>query len=232
MYLFLILFFSLLFPINSFAQQATTPTLNPKAEEIKKLNKEKVQALQIVSTTTSTPKSVIGTISQIKDNQITVSNNNETKIITITDDTVFTDAKQKKIKLDSLKSGQAILSMGYYDDSKNFKAKKIIITTLDAFKNNNEIIFGTIVDISKTSNILVLIPIKNKNTQYQIKTDSKTNVVDKSGNDLTIDKLKSGQKVVVVIQPDPKISNTFDASRIITFDSSSNSTSPTPIPKK
>ena len=122
--------------------------------------------------------------------------------------------------------------MGYYDDSKNFEAKKIIITTLDAFQNNNEIIFGTIVDISKTSNILVLIPIKNKNTQYQIKTDSKTTVVDKSGSDLTVDKLKSGQKVVVVIQPDSKISNTFDASRIVTFDSSTTTTSPTPTAKK
>jgi len=232
MYLFLILFFSLFFPTNSFA--VATPTLDPKAEEIKKMNEKIVQDMHAVSTTvsTTTPKSIVGTISQIKDNQITVSDNNKNKIITTTGDTVFIDAKQKKIKFSDLKSGQVILSMGYYDESNNFGAKRIIITSLDVIQNKNEIIFGTIVDISTTSNVLVLIPIKNKNTQYQIKTDSKTVIVDKNGTNLTINKLKSGQKIVVVIQPDAKIVNTFYVSRIINLDSVSSSASPTPTPKK
>ncbi len=232
MSLFLILFLFLIRPTNSFAQNTTvTPTIDPKAEEIKKMNEKIVQDMQTETNTvsTTTPKSVVGTISQIKEDQIIVDDNNKNKTINITSDTVYVDAKKNKTKLSNLKSGQVILSMGYYNESGNFTAKRIVVTSLEAIQNKNEIIFGTIADISQTTNVLVLIPLKNKNTQYQIKTDSKTEVVDKSGNNLTVNKLKSGQKVVVVIQPDAKISNTFDVSKIITIDSSP--ISPTPTPK-
>ena len=48
----------------------------------------------------------------------------------------------------------------------------------DFFENKNEIILGKIVDISKESPVFVLIPIKNKDIQYQIKTDAKTEIID------------------------------------------------------
>lgn len=225
---FFFLFFSLLFPVNSFAQSSTTDVDPAKTETIIKGIEKMATGTSTVST--NTPKSIFGTISKIMNNQISVNYNNEAKTLTTTSNTVFTDTKQKKIKFENVKPGQVILSMGYYDETNNFEAKRVIITSLDAIQNKNEIIYGTIADISKTSNVLVLIPVKNKNTQYQIKIDSKTEIVDKNGTDLTIDKLKFGQKIVVVIQPDVKIANTFDVSRIITLNS--DSISPTPTVKK
>lgn len=237
MYFFLILLFSLIFPINSSAQTVTTtPTSDQNlTEEVRQMVVKKVQEIQQSDTKTSSisttiPKSLFGTISKIDDTQITIIFENNSKTISTTTETVFYDAKKNKTKITNLKSGQVILAMGYYDESGNFGAKRIVVTSLDAIENKNEIIFGTIADISQTSNVLVLIPIKNKNTQYQIKTDSQTKVIDKNGTNLAINKLKSGQKVVVVIQPDAKIANTFDVSKIITFDSTS--ISPTPTPKK
>ncbi len=236
MYLFLSFIFSIFFqPI--LAQESTiTPVSNQDlTEEVREMVTQKVKEIQQGSSTnasisTTIPKSLVGTITQIGDSQFTINHKNENKDIIITSDTVFINEKQIKTKFNSLKSGQVILAMGYYDQFNNFTAKRIVITTSDEIENKNEIVFGTIADISQTSNILVLIPLKNKNTQYQIKTDSQTKITTKSNTSLTFAKLKSGQKVIIVIQPDPKISNTFDASQIITLDSTT--VSPTPTPKK
>jgi len=233
MYLFLSFLFSIFFqPV--FAQEATiTPVADKNlTEEVRDMVTKKVKEIQQSDTNSSSvsttiPKFLVGTITKIGDSQITINYKNENKNINTTNDTVFINEKKVKIKFNNLKSGQVILAMGYYDQFNNFGAKRIVITTTDAIENKNEIIFGTIADISQTSNILVLIPIKNKNTQYQIKTDSKTKIIDRDGNTLTINKLKSGQKVVIIIQPDTKISNTFDASQIITL-----LQNPTPTPKK
>lgn len=236
MYLFLSFIFSIFFqPI--LAQESTiTPVSNQDlTEEVREMVTQKVKEIQQGSSTnasisTTIPKSLVGTITQIGDSQFTINHKNENKDIIITSDTVFINEKQIKTKFNSLKSGQVILAMGYYNQFNNFTAKRMVITTSDEIENKNEIVFGTIADISQTSNILVLIPLKNKNTQYQIKTDSQTKITTKSNTSLTFAKLKSGQKVIIVIQPDPKISNTFDASQIITLDSTT--VSPTPTPKK
>ena len=239
MFLFLSLLLFSIFPHQIFAQTATVAPSSDKnlTEEVREMVAKKVKEIQqnddgSTSVSTNIPKAIIGTISKIENNKITINHENNSKTINISDETVFVDGKKNKIKIDNLKSGQVILSMGYYDQYDNFNAKRIVITTSNNIENKNEIIFGKIADISQTSNVLVLIPIKNKNTQYQIKTDSKTKVVDKNGNTLTTNKLKSGQKVVVVIQPDTKTTNTFYVSQIITLDSSSASSSPTPTPKK
>lgn len=240
MYLFLSFILSLFFPSQIFAKEATTTASTSDknlTEEVRQMVSKKVKEIQendtdSSSVSTNIPKAIVGTISKIENNQITVTDKNNSKIITTTEDTVFIDTKKNKIKIDNLKSGQIILSMGYYDQYNSFEAKRIIITTSDAVENKNEIVFGKIADISQTSNVLVLIPIKNKNVQYQIKTDSKTKIIDKDENTLTINKLKSGQKVIAVIQPDAKAVNTFNVFQIIALDSSSNSTSPTPTPKK
>jgi hypothetical protein len=241
MHLILSFILSLFIPNQILAKEATVSAANSDknlTEEVRQMVAKKVKEIQENDTTnnssvsTNTPKAIAGTISKIENSQITINNKNNSKIITTTEDTVFVDAKKNKIKIDDLKSGQVILSMGYYNQYDGFDAKRIIVTTSDAVENNNEIVFGKIADISQTSNVLVLIPIKNKNVQYQIKTDSKTKIIDQNDNTLAISKLKSGQKIIAVIQPDTKTAKSFNVSQIITFDSASNSTSPSPTPKK
>ena len=240
MYLILSFILSLFIPSQILAKEATVSASNSDknlTEEVRQMVAKKVKEIQENDTSNSptsanTPKAIVGTISKIENGQITINNKNNSKIITTTEDTVFIDTKKNKIKIDDLKSGQVILSMGYYNQYDGFDAKRIIITTSDAVENKNEIVFGKIADISQTSNVLVLIPIKNKNVQYQIKTDSKTKIIDQNDNTIAISKLKSGQKIIAVIQPDAKTAKSFNVSQIITFDSASNSTSPSPTPKK
>lgn len=204
------------------AQEATAaPTKTPNKEVLEMVQQKVKTMLQqsgVSNSSTNTPKSQTGTITQIDPTQITITYKNNTKIITITDTTVFIDSKKNKTKIDNVKAGQDILAMGYLNQYGNFEAKRVVIIDLKAIENKNEIVLGKIADISQSSSVFVLIPIKNKDTQYQIKSDAKTEVVDKDGNKLTIDKLKSGQKVIVIIQPDAKITKTFYVSKIITLD--------------
>jgi len=241
MHLLLSFIFSLFIPNQILAKEASVSASNSDknlTEEVRQMVAKKVKEIQEIDTnsessaSTNTPKAIVGTISKIENGQITINNKNNSKIITTTEDTTFIDAKKNKIKIDNLKSGQMILSMGYYNQYDGFDAKRIIVITPEAIENKNEIIFGKIADISQTSNVLVLIPIKNKNVQYQIKTDSKTKIIDQAGNTLTINKLKSGQKIIAIIQPDAKTAKSFNVSQIITLNSVSNSTSPSPTPKK
>lgn len=214
MYLFLFLFLSLIFPQTSFSQEATTVT--DKTQIILDKVKQKVSGEKKIIDSTI-PKSIVGTITKIDDTQITLNYKNETKTINFTTDTVFIDTKKNKTKIENIKVGQSILAMGYLN-SDTFEAKRVVITDLKTIENKNEIVLGKIVDISKSSPVFVLIPIKNKEAQYQIKTDDKTEIIDQSNNKLTMDKLKSGQKIIVIIQPDAKIAKTFYVSKIITLD--------------
>ncbi len=221
MYIFLLI--SLIFPQLTFAQETTiVPTKTPNKEVLEMVQKKvKTMLEQNINTNSSTtPKSIIGTISQLDNTQITInSDKNEIKNISFNIDTVFIDSKKNKTKIENIKIGQGILAMGYLTEG-DFEAKRIVLIDLKTIKNKNEIILGKIVDISQSSPIFVLIPTKNKDTQYQIKTDTKTEILDKDNNKLTIDKLKSGQKIIVVIQPDAKIAKTFYVSKIITLDTS------------
>lgn len=216
--MFLIVFLFLLFPPQLIAQ-SVTPTPDAKTEAIRELAEKKVQdMLGITSSSLSStiPKSVVGTITKIDNNNIISSFKNENKELETNSETVIINEKKLKAKFTDLKEGQTILAMGYYDQFSNFAAKRIIITNSEDIKNKNEIVFGTITDISQSSDVLVLVPIKNKNTQYQIKISSKTKITNKDGDSLTFSKLKKGQKVTAVIQPNIKISNTFDVFQIVT----------------
>jgi hypothetical protein len=218
MYLFFLIF-SIIFPSSIFAQEATAvPTTAPNKEVLQMVQQKVKDMLQGTTSSPNDPKSIIGTITQIDSSQISITYKNESKTITITEDTVFIDSKRNKTKIDNIKAGQGILAMGYINQYGNLEAKRVVITDLKTIENKNEIILGKIVDISQSSPIFVLIPTTNKETQYQIKTDAKTEILDKDNNKLTIDKLKAGQKIVVVIQPDAKIAKTFYVSKIITMD--------------
>lgn len=228
--------------------QATTSaqtTENTVTEDIQKIRdavKLKVQEkLKTITTTDSstpdpatTKKAIVGTIIQIDKNNLTIDYQNSTRNISFATDTVIINAKQIKVKTDSLKVGQDILAMGYINNNV-LTAKRIVFMDLKAIDTQDQIVVGKIVDISKSSPIIVLIPSKNKNNQYQIKTDTKTEVVNKSNQKFDIKKLVSGQKVIVVVRPDPKVAKTYLATKIINIDANSAaspSATPTAIKKQ
>lgn len=233
MIIFLLFLFSLLTPPQILAVEPTAePTKTTNVDEIKKIREavqKKVQEkLQQIVTPSQSVKSSIGTITDIKDNQISLEYQNSPQQILVSDETIYIDTKRNKTKLENLKAGQEILALGYVNTENILETKRIVFTDLKTLDNKKQVVIGKIVDIStlySTTPIFTLISINDKNNQYQIKTDQNTQIEDKSGQ--KIKKLTSGQKIIVILQPDKKINKTFYASKIIKLDAETTSPSPT-----
>ncbi len=232
--LWLILFLTLARPI--FAQTdmpSPTPTISPSAnDEIQKLREvvsQKVaEKLRQITNPASTKKAFIGKVIQIDANSMTVDSQGNSRTFSINTDTVYIDIKGNKIKLTNIKVGQDILVMGSNNsDNTGFAAKRIIIVDVATIFYKRTVVVGKIVDVSRTSAIFSLIPIKNKNDLFQIKTDDKSVIFDSHHQKLKVTDLKSGQKIIAVLKPDPKISKTYNAINLIDLDYS-----PSPTPTK
>jgi hypothetical protein len=217
--------------IQSLIKQLTKAKLNDDEVEVKRITdliKEKTKSISnsanitTVDTKTSenksSPKSFFGTITKINGTQITIDYKNNQKTLNTDDTTTFIDTKKVKTQLSKIKVGQDILALGYLSSESTLDTKRLIVTDLKAIENNNQVVIGKIVDISKSSPIFVLIPTKDKNSQFQIKTDDKTLVLNKTNNKSEIKNLVSGDKVIVIMSPDPKIAKTFSALKVITQD--------------
>jgi hypothetical protein len=234
----LAILFSLFFPIVAHAQTITpiaSPSSAASSEEVQKIRevvqqkvKEKLQQITTTTTTpdTTVPKSIIGTITLIEAKDITLNYKDNNNIVTIADSTAFYDIKKNKISYSAIKIGQDVLALGYHNAQNGFDVKRFIAIDLKTTQNTNQVVVGKIVDISKSNPIIVVIPSKNNSTQFQIKLDAKTEIVDQNNKKYTQSSLSSGQKIITIIKPDIKMANTYYASKIII----SNPTSLTPSP--
>lgn len=204
-------------PVKAAASTPTPSVQNDKVEDVKNIVKQLVKSTS-AETVSSRPKSFFGTITQIEDNQIRLTIQDQVKTLYLDDETTFVDAKKKQSKIADFKVGQTVIAMGYLNQDQSLDCRRLVYTDTKDVQNDNQIVTGQIVDISQSqsSPIFVLIPIQNKNSQYQIKTDSKTQITDFQNNKLSSAKtITAGKKVIVIIQPDAKLANTFYALKII-----------------
>ena len=225
--IFLINFLLLLNLFNKSAlsvDSTASASLDEKVESLTDKLKQIVKGdapTQTPVSKTNTPKSFFGSITQITDTQIILNIQNESKTLKLNEKITYIDAKRQKSKLANFKIGQTILAMGYTNDDDSLDCRRVIATENKTVENNNQIVTGKIVDVSQsqTSPIFVLIPFQNKNGQYQIKTDDKTEFIDISQKKLkSTDIIVSGKKIIAIIKPDAQSSQTFYASKIITLD--------------
>jgi len=214
--------------INSTASASVDEKVESLTDRLKQIVKGDTPTPSPVSKT-NTPKSFFGSIIQISDTQITLNIQNQSKTLKLNEKITYIDAKRQKSKLSNFKVGQTILAMGYINDDGSIDCRRIIATESKSVENNTQVITGKIVDVSQsqTSPIFVLIPFQNKNGQYQIKTDAKTETVDISQKKLkSTDVIVNSKKVIVIIKPETQSSQTFYASKIISLESA-----PTPTSK-
>lgn len=182
-------------------------------QSIREVVQQKVkEKLNIITTPSSKPKCFFGSIKEIKNQQIIISQNNENKTIVITDETIFINLKKTKISFKDIKVGDEVLAMGYIDAQGQLETKRVVLIELKKIKNTTQVINGQIVDVSQNSPVFIVVPFNNKNNQYQIKTDSNN-----------IKKINTGQKIIAIIKPDEKITNTFNLIKIISSTSTSTS---------
>lgn len=179
------------------------------------------------------PKSFFGSITQISDEEILLNSQNQSKTLKLNQKITYVDTKRQKSKLSNFKVGQTILAMGYINEDESLDCRRIIATESKTVENNNQIIIGKIVDVSQSqsSPIFVLIPFQNKNGQYQIRTDSKTEIIDTTQKKFnSTDIIVNGKKIIAIIKPDAKLAQTFYVSKIISLDIDTPSPTPTSKP--
>lgn len=232
-FLLIFAYLQFIFSTSVSAQTATPSPSTNKVEDVKDILK------QIVKETSGSnnpkdaevskePKSFFGTITQSDTDQIKITlKDQNSKTLYLSQVTTFVNAKKQKGKISDFKAGQNIIAMGYLNPDQSLDCRRVVYTESKAVENINQIVTGQIVDVSQSQNspIFVLIPSKNKNSQYQIETDSKTEIVDSKNNKTTSAKtIVTSKKIIVIIQPDNKLSNTFYATKIIdlTTDTASN----------
>lgn len=207
-----------------------TPQNFDEIQKVRDVVQQKVmEKLQQITQPTLTQKGIIGKIIQIDSATFTLEFQNNLSVVTFNTDTVFIDQKRNKITVSQLKVGQDILVLGIQQSSSVFLGKRIVVTDLTAIENVPLVVIGKIVDISKTSPVFSLIPTKNKNAQYQVKTDVKSEIINSKSNKITVVDLKSGHKIIVILTPDPKMAKTYYASKIVDLDYQP-PTTPTPTP--
>lgn len=213
------------------AEPSPTNTTVEEIQKIREVVQQKVkEKLKQISTPATVKQGLIGKVVQIDDKGLSIEYQSTTKTMTISDDLTLIDLKRNKTKYENLKVGQDILVLGIQDNQNNtFQAKRIVFITMPEVENNHLVVVGKIVDISRSSPVFSLIPVKNKNTQYQIKTDTKTQIVNQENTKLTSTDLKSGDKIITILVPDPKMSKTYYAVKII---NQSYSPAPTPTVKQ
>jgi len=191
---------------------------NENIQKIRQAVEEKVKEklASITTSVSSGKKGFVGDIKKIDQNQITINFRNQDFLLEVNSDTVFIDEKRNKTSLDKLSEGQSILAMGYLDDSSPIlDTKRLIILPSESFQPKQHIIIGSIADISVSSSVLVLIPLNNKDLQYQIKTDNKTVTLTPDLKTSKISTLENGQKIIAVFSPTDTNNKTYYAHKII-----------------
>lgn len=219
-----ILIFSLIllsfFTKDIFAQ---TPTENEKIneEEVKKIREtvqQKVnEKLQNIENKTINQKiSILGTITKIEDDIISIERKNTTRSVKIVQDTTIVNLKKTTAKINDLVVGQDIIALGYRNKEEVLEAKRIVFVNKKDAKIDQVVSLGKVVDMSQTSPVFVFIPNKNKDIQYQVNIDSKTTfITNREKQKLTSKEIKAGTQMIVSLTPNPENNKSFTARYII-----------------
>lgn len=228
-YAILLIVFLFMFPQSALSQSPTSVVNTDEIQKIREVVQQKVkEKLMEITATTPTKRGVIGKLIAIDSKQLTIEYRGQTQAIELNEDTVFIDEKRNRSTFDKIKIGQDLLVMGTNQpESSSFLAKRAVFVKLDEIEPIRVVSLGKVSDISKTTSILSLVPVSNKNTQYQIRTDSKTIFTNPADQKTEASSIKVGHTIIAVLTPDAKQSKTYYASRIIHLSPTASSPTPT-----
>ncbi len=202
-----------------------SPTVTPDSTsltEIQKIReavqqKVKEKLSEIVALDTTKKRGVYGNISTISASTITLTKDDNSTIQINTDDTTaFIDINRKKIDITKLKTGQSILVMGYNNNDGSLAAKRIVVNDPSYLPVKKIITMGKIVDRSQATNVALIVPLTDKNTQYQVSLVNATTIVDSTNKKLAIKDVTVGKKVIAILSPSAK-NKTYTTDKIIIF---------------
>jgi len=224
-YILLLILSFTLFPSASLAAKPTatntpTPTtsLQAQVDELKNKIASKVASLKLVE-----KKGVYGTVSDVSDTQLTITNiNGENRFIDIDELTKFTSSASKSFGISDVKKGMHISVLGLYNkDSQRLQARVIFEdSSLPNFIN------GAVFAINDKDYTFTVAKANGAKNLIDVESISKTysfvnNKMIKSG----FSKMELGETVIVVGYPNKTDKTKTLASRIYLFPEISANTS-------
>ena len=213
--------------------QDSTPTPTPansdEVQRIREAVQQKVKEKLNEIITKKSKKGLFGKIISANLDQITIERDNTPQIISLSTGTTAVGINKKNIDISQIKVGQTISALGYLQPDNSLDTRRIVVIDPKTISDTAILAAGRIVDYSTTSSLLVLVPFNNKSLQYQIKIDTKTPIFTKNKQKLTSLAISTGNKIVAILNPPPKGSQTYTASLIVSLDATAPSkTTPTP----
>jgi len=207
-----------LFQLSPSHAQTPPSSTSEEIQKFREVIQQKVQQKleEIGGEKTINPrKAYLGTITKITDSKLNLDSRGNKYEFVISEDAIFVNLKQNKVKITDLKEGQDVLVLSLSKDEIVY-AKKIIIVDPTKLENTKNVTLGKIADISTTTSVFVLMPVNNNNRELQIKIDSKTEIVTRDNKNLKLADIKKGQKIVCIYTNGEN--STYPALKIITLD--------------
>ncbi len=217
---FFILFlaiFSLISLPKAFAAITPTPTDAPsptdsiqnQIDDLKNKIASRVAQLNLVE-----KRGIIGTVSDISDTQITLTDlNGNTRFVDVDELTKFNSSSSNSYGISDISKGSTIGVIGLY----NKDSKRLLARSVDQITSLPKFLIGGIADMDKVNYTLTVKDENNKNTNVDIQDITKTysfssGTLTKSG----FSKLTTGLNVIVAgfLEKDNK---TISAGRVIVF---------------
>lgn len=216
--LIIILFVSLIFPVNTLAQTKTpAKSAIPTSDEIQKINskidelKNKV-ASRVAELKLVERRGTVGTVDSVTDTQVIITDLNENRrIIEVDELTKFSSTEDNSFGISDIKKGSRISAVGLYNkESQRLLARFLNEVSIPLF------LHGIISEKDEDEFTLTLSTEDGKNLIVDIEKITKTSAYTKGElDDSGFTKILIGQNAIVVGYPDSKDENRITSSRII-----------------
>ncbi len=222
----IILFSSFVIKLQIRAQTEPSPTPDEKVQGIRDKVQEQVQEQLENIITDDQKRSWNGTVSSLTETEFEIDSSNQTRTITINEDTKIINQAREAVSFQELEEDQYILAMGYERVDESLNAKRIVIT--EPYQPRKKIsVHGTVVN--KASNEKIIL-IQNQEQEYELILDSNTEINQKTDSDtekLEYEDLPTDQEVIAVIEPADGETASYTAIEILALTLTE---SPTPTP--
>jgi hypothetical protein len=200
--IFIIIVLFLSFPNFTHAQESSIDELKDKVAS-------RVAQLKLVE-----KRGIIGTVNEVKSNQITISDiKNNTRIIDVDELTKFSSDENGSFDFSNIKKGTIISALGIYNkESEKLLARYINEIEIPLFING-------IITNKDDKNFTITLSTEDQ-TPYLIDIERISKIYAYSDGKLTtygFSKINTMENAAVVGFPDPKQKNRITASKIVTF---------------
>lgn len=209
--IFLIVLIFLSLPLSAHAQSTNSENnkVESKIDQIKDKVASRVAELKLVER-----RGIIGVVTEVKGNQITVNDIKEnTRIIEVDELTKFSSEDNESFDLSDIKKGSKISALGIY----NKESEKLLARYFNEI--NIPLFINGVITTKDKDNFTITLSTENKKA-YLVDVERVTKIYTFSNGNLEsagFTDINTMENAIIVGFPDPKENNRITANRIIIF---------------